>query len=107
VTVLNEKELKKTQQNNPFLKARKEDESKLHVTFLSEEPDKDLAENLKETAQFLPDEWILAGRSVYIFCPGGYGKTKLSNNFFEKKLKVTATTRNWKTVNELVEMAAD
>ena len=106
VTVLDEKELKKTQQNNPFLKERNEDESKLHVTFLSEEPDKDLAENLKETTRFLPDEWILSGRSVYIFCPGGYGKTKLNNNFFEKKLKVTATTRNWKTVNELVEMVS-
>jgi len=30
----------------------------------------------------------------------------LNNNFFEKKLKVTATTRNWKTVNELVEMVS-
>jgi uncharacterized protein (DUF1697 family) len=29
----------------------------------------------------------------------------LSNNFFEQKLKVKATTRNWKTVNKLVELA--
>ena len=105
VTVLDETELKKTQQNNPFIKEGKEDESQLYVTFLSQEPEKGVVEKLKETAQFLPDEWILSGRSVYIFCPGGYGKTKLNNNFFEKKLKVTATTRNWKTVNELVAMA--
>jgi uncharacterized protein (DUF1697 family) len=35
----------------------------------------------------------------------GYGNTKLSNIFFENKLKVTATTRNWKTINELVYIA--
>ncbi len=34
-----------------------------------------------------------------------YGKTKLSNNFFEKKLDVLATTRNWKTIHALYEMA--
>lgn len=104
VIVLDQTELKNIQENNPFLTNRYEDESKLHVTFLSDEPQKDLFEKLKEAAQFLPDEWILSGRAIYIFCPGGYGKTKLNNNFFEKKLKVIATTRNWKTVNELVSM---
>jgi len=29
----------------------------------------------------------------------------MNNNFFEKKLKVNATTRNWKTVNKLFELA--
>ncbi|MCF2443150.1 DUF1697 domain-containing protein [Dyadobacter sp. CY345] len=106
VIVLDETETKDIQENNPFLTNRNEDESKLHVTFLSEKPQSDLFEKLTETAQFLPDEWILAGRAIYIFCPEGYGKTKLNNNFFEKKLKVTATTRNWKTINELVAMVS-
>jgi len=101
VIVLNEKEWSAVQDQNPFLEERSEDIAKLHVTFLSEEPQKDLVRKLEETAQFPPDEWILSGRSVYLFCPGGYGNTKLNNNFFEKKLKVTATTRNWKTVNAL------
>ena len=35
--------------------------------------------------------------------PNGYGKSKLSNVFIEKKLRVRATTRNWKTVLKLVE----
>ena len=105
VIVLDEKELTRIQQHNPFLTERKEDVLKLHVTFLGEEPEKYLLEKLKETGQFLPDEWILDGKTVYLFCPTGYGNTKLNNNFFEKKLKVMATTRNWKTVNELVKMA--
>ncbi|MBE9461219.1 DUF1697 domain-containing protein [Dyadobacter subterraneus] len=104
VIVLDEKELKKVQQHNPFLTGRNEDLTKLHVTFLNAIPENNLVDKLRETAKFLPDEWILDGKTVYLFCPNGYGKTKLNNNFFENKLKVTATTRNWKTVNELVSM---
>lgn len=104
VIVLEEKEIRKVQQHNPFLTGRNEDITKLHVTFLDAIPENTLVEKLMETAQFLPDEWILDGKTIYVFCPNGYGKTKLNNNFFENKLKVTATTRNWKTVNELVSM---
>ncbi len=43
-------------------------------------------------------------KSVYLFCPNGYGNTKLTNTFFEKKLKLQATTRNWKTILELIKM---
>jgi len=39
-----------------------------------------------------------------LYYPGGYGNAKMDNNFFEKKLKVKATTRNWKTVKTLNEM---
>lgn len=42
---------------------------------------------------------------IYIHCPSGFGKTKLTNNTFEKKLNVTATTRNYKTVLKLLEMS--
>ncbi len=35
----------------------------------------------------------------------GYAKTRLSTNFFEKQLKVSATARNWKTVSKLLELA--
>lgn len=106
VIVLEEKELKKVKQHNPFLTGRNEDVTKLHVTFLDAIPESILVEKLKETAKFLPDEWILEEKAIYLFCPNGYGKTKLTNNFFENKLKVTATTRNWKTVNELVSMTS-
>lgn len=50
-------------------------------------------------------EFVLSGSVVYVFCPNGYGSTKLNNNFFESKFKVAATTRNWKTVNELNRIA--
>lgn len=93
-------------ENNPFLNGRNEDITKLHVTFLDEEPK---IENLKklEEYNYPPDELIVQETAVYLFCPNGYGRTKYNNNFIENKLKVTATTRNWKTCNTLLEMAKD
>ncbi len=91
---------------NPFLSRPLIDEKKLHVTFLSAEPDTALAEKLS-TRQYLPDEFVPAGKEIYLYCPGGYGRTKLNNTFFETKLKVTATTRNWKTVAKLLELGGE
>ena len=89
--------------NNPFLKEDAINPEKLHVTFLKEKP---LTSNLKsiEPLNYLPDRFKIAGREIFLHCPVNYGETKLSNKFFESKLKVSATTRNWKTVNMLFEM---
>lgn len=104
VMVKEENELMEVLNNNPFLTKRKEDITKLHVTFLSEIPEKEAVEKIKE-GLYASDEFIIKEKTVYLFCPNGYGNTKLNNTFFENKLKVTATTRNWKTVTELVNMA--
>lgn len=53
-----------------------------------------------------PEEFVLRGNVVIYYSPRGYGRAKLNNNFFENKLKVTATTRNWNTVNKLLEMSS-
>lgn len=90
--------------HNPFLNDRNEEADKLHVTFLAEAPADEKINKLDDKA-YLPDEFIFKNNAIYLFCPNGYGRTKLTNNFFESKLKVTATTRNWKTVNALVELA--
>ena len=92
--------------NNPFVNKRKEDVSKLHVTFLSQTPEQANIDKIK-SGLFTPDEFLLSGKTVYLFCPDGYGRTKLTNTFFENKLKIVATTRNWKTVNELVKMSSE
>ena len=97
-------ELKKILKNNLFVSKRKEDLTKLHVTFLSEKPEQSNLDKIK-SIQYDADEFILSGTTIYLFCPNGYGRTKLNNNFFENKLKVTATTRNWRTINELLRIA--
>jgi uncharacterized protein (DUF1697 family) len=91
---------------NPFLIERNEDPTKLHVTFLYDPPSESKLSGLEipnnETGEFFVGE-----QEIFLFCPDGYGKTKLSNNFFERKLGVSATTRNWKTVNALLEMSVE
>jgi uncharacterized protein (DUF1697 family) len=91
--------------NNPFLKENGIDSSKLHVTFLSEIVQKTSLEKLAELSTS-PDRFYPAPREIYIYCPLGYGRTKLSNVGVEKALSVMATTRNWKTTNKLLEMVS-
>jgi uncharacterized protein (DUF1697 family) len=94
-------EIKRILENNPFLIKRNEDINKLYVTFLSNESDEsDKYDKSDKSIDY--DEFIISGKNIYLFCPNGYGRTKLNNNFFESKLKVKATTRNWKTVNALL-----
>ena len=97
-------EIQSVLRNNPFLKERSIEMDKLHVTFLADHPGKENSEKLK-SYHHEPDRFTIIDREIYLYCPGGYGNTKLSNNFFENKLKVTGTTRNWRTVNELLKIA--
>lgn len=101
--ILTAEELNATIQKNPFLGQNNIDFTKLHLTFLAEQPNSLLIEKMK-ALDFSPDRFEIIDKYVFLYCPIDYGKTKLSNNFFESKLKVTATTRNWKTVCQLAEM---
>jgi uncharacterized protein (DUF1697 family) len=83
-----------------------EDPARLHVTFLKGIPQSARVSALKAPPGEL-DEFVVGEREVYLFCPNGYGRTKLSNAFLEKKLDVTATTRNWNTVTALFAMAGE
>jgi len=92
--------------SNPLLKTKGIDPTKLHVTFLSEAPESAALRKLEALAMG-PDQFRGSGREIYLHCPNGYGNTKLSNNTFEKMLAVSATTRNWNTVNKLYEMSLE
>ncbi|MEY3237782.1 MAG: hypothetical protein RI883_1883 [Bacteroidota bacterium] len=97
-------EMKDIAAKNPYLKDDSKDISHLHVTFLDGIPNQEKYDTLA-TGDFKSDEYTLVGKNIYVYCPNGYGNTKLTNTFFENKLKVGATTRNWKTTNELLVMA--
>jgi uncharacterized protein (DUF1697 family) len=91
---------------NPFLGDRHEDPAKRHVTFLYRRPDESEWRNLS-IPDDEADEFSVGEQEIFLFCPNGYGRTKFSNNFFERKLKVPATTRNWKTVTALAKLATE
>jgi len=106
VLVRTSDEMKKIVNENPFLDEKGIDRLKLHVTFLSDLPAKSSLTKL-DALSSLPDRYRVKCREVYLHCPNGYGKTKLSNNVLERLLSVEATTRNWSTVNKLVEISAE
>jgi uncharacterized protein (DUF1697 family) len=76
----------------------------LYVTFLAEAPAAVRVAGLDGNA-FAPDQFRVDGREVFVSCPTGYGTTKINNGWFERKLGVLATTRNWRTVGQLVDLA--
>ena len=99
-------DLARIQASNPFLNGeRSEDPAKLHVMFLSGPPD---PANLAKLIipQGCADEFIPGEQEIYLFCPGGLGRTQLTTAFFERKLKLLSTTRNWNTLNALHRLAS-
>ncbi|HEX8516052.1 MAG TPA: DUF1697 domain-containing protein [Bacteroidia bacterium] len=106
VVVVNKKELENAITKNPFVKEKNVVHEKLYFTFLAEAPPKELEEKIS-LPEGSSDRYSIAGTTVYLYCPGGYGETKLSNNFFESKLKIKATTRNWRTTNELLKLMTE
>jgi len=104
VIVLSADELESVITENPFTTNERSELNKLYVTFLAQLPSADLQSKLA-AVHFPPDEFVVDKKVVYLNCVGGYGATKLSNKYFETKLKLFATTRNWKTTCELLEIA--
>ena len=104
VTVCTAKDLALIMESNPYLNKKIFDPSRAYITFLSSIPTQALI-NVIIDFEDSCCELVVEEKCVYLYCDGGYGRTKLSNNFFEKKLEVSATTRSWKTLKKLVELA--
>jgi uncharacterized protein (DUF1697 family) len=88
---------------NPFVDA---DLATLHVTFLAETATTDHLDAI-DAERYLPEAFSPVGRDLVVHCPNGYGRTKLINAFFERALGMKATTRNWRTVQKLAELARE
>jgi uncharacterized protein (DUF1697 family) len=89
---------------NPFQTEENFDPSRMAVIFLYDYPSESQLAKVRNI-DYPPDKFIIAGREIYIYCPNGFGRTKLYTNFFENKMKVVGTARNWKTINKLLEIA--
>lgn len=88
--------------SNPLLGRDNIDTSFLHITFLFEALSKPILESKIPTSE--NEEAIFRTGRYYLYCPNGYGKTKIGNPYFERTLKMATTTRNWKTVTALSQM---
>lgn len=88
---------------NPFLQTGA-DLAMLHVVFLADLPSS--CETL-DPQRSPPDEFRVVGQEIYLHTPNGAGNTKLTNAYFDSKLKTVSTGRNWRTVNTILAMMID
>jgi len=88
-------------QDCPFDETKK---AEAYFMLLASPPEEELM-NAVRVINYPNEEFVLTSKCVYIHFGKGYGNAKLNNNFFEKKLKVAATTRNYRTLAKLVELA--
>ena len=51
-----------------------------------------------------PDAFRVLGQEIYMHFPDGVAKSKLTNAYFDSKLATIGTSRNWRTVNKLLEL---
>ncbi len=89
-------------ESNPFPRAETDF---LHVAFLASAPKKNAVDAL-DAKRSPPDSFIVRGREIYLHCPNGFGKTKLTNAYFDSKLGTTSTVRNWRTVATLLQLSS-
>ncbi|MFT5295329.1 MAG: hypothetical protein ACI9YH_001343 [Colwellia sp.] len=105
VLILTHNQLENTSKNLPFSDVDIEQEgSKIIIFFLSET----ISHNQEETfgGYLTNSEQLVMGQDViYLYCPDGLGKSKLTNKLIETKLKLTSAARNIKTVNKLLSLA--
>lgn len=95
-------EMDRAIRDNPFLKAGAREEM-LHVSFLADLPGTAMIAGL-DAGRSAPDEFAVVGREIYLHLPNGAARTKLTNAYFDSKLKTVSTMRNWRTVLKLAEM---
>jgi uncharacterized protein (DUF1697 family) len=96
-------ELERVVAANPLADVAR-DPKRLLVAFLDRAPDLELVAELAP-ADFEPDQFAIVEREIYAWYPEGVAQTRLSNTFWERRLGVVATGRNWSTVTKLLELA--
>jgi uncharacterized protein (DUF1697 family) len=101
VLVLGPEVVERAVRSNPFREAESEPKS-LHVYFLASSPGRPGLEALEEIKGYR-EQFVLDGDVLYLHAPDGVGRSRLAANA-ERLLGVSATARNWRTVNKLLTM---
>lgn len=101
VLVRTRQELLSIFNNCPFSEAQKEES---YFIILSKIPKKDM---IKEASQktYPNDVYAIINDCIYLICANGYGRAKFNLGYFENKLKVNATARNYKTMIKLLALS--
>jgi uncharacterized protein (DUF1697 family) len=83
-----------------------EKKEKSYFTVLKTEPSQEAIEELQKI-DYPNEEIVVTKACVYGFFALGAGKAKFNNNLVEQKLKVQATSRNFRTMMKLLSLSSD
>ena len=89
-------------EKNPFASA---DSGRVYFSLLRGYPSREQREKFLLT-DFSPDAVKLIGDTLYTLYNTKHSDSKFTNNFFERQLKVTSTSRNFNTMKKLVELSS-
>ena len=77
----------------------------LHVTYFSAPVTPERFTEV-DRAAYLPEDFRLGDRALYLYAPDGLGRSKLAEHLAKPRVNkgVVATSRNWNTVRKLAEL---
>lgn len=101
ILVKNVSEIENILSNCPFSDKNK---PKSYYMLLYTSPKEEQITEVKQF-KFSGEHYHITPECVYYYSEIGYGKAKMNTNFFEKKLKVTVTARNFNTMMKIKEIA--
>jgi uncharacterized protein (DUF1697 family) len=103
VITLSIEEVKHLLEKNPLMQEKNPDPEHMHLALFQSAPDP-ASLKVPDPAVYAPDHFVLYKNAAFVYCPNGYGKTKLTNTFFEKKTGMAATSRSLRTMMKLAEL---
>lgn len=102
VMVREQKDIVQVCAGNPF-EGQFESHKEMHVLFLKE-PMTDEQKGILRSLTPEKERFVTKGREIYCHLPLGVADSFLGRGQFEKKLKISVTARNWRTVQKLSEL---
>jgi uncharacterized protein (DUF1697 family) len=104
VTVKTRTEIEAILEESPYTQKEDLEANRIYYVLLKSEPEQELIAKLVQ--EDYPSELFSFGKNcVYLNCLNGAGKAKLTNNIIERKLQITATTRNHRTLLKVLELS--
>lgn len=95
-------ELRQVVRENPFT-AEAGARPHLHLALLAAQPSAVRARELLPQRS-PPDRFVWRGKHIYLCCPSGMARSKLTTAYFDATLQTTSTLRNWRTVEHMLAM---
>lgn len=94
-------EIEEIARNNPF-EGQFENDKNLHVFFLDEEMPSEKAELLLSNNNE-NEQYFVRGKEIFCLLKVSVLDSLMGKDYIAKKLKVSSTARNWRTVNKVLE----